>query len=561
MSKVENRSLRGDFYQQFLHVGRNAHRLIAMQDQDPCSPSFGCFHYSYWRDKTSDFPDARYQEAGAALGLLSLPVFDGWRDGQGWPNPDTLMGCFRSGLRNLARQQYPEGCYDEWYIGERGFAATAFTTAAYGIAGTLLGDSLSGGDRDVLTCTLGKAAHWLSQREDLVKTNHEIVAASALAAVWKLTGEERWRHAAAHKLEAAFNNRTDEGWFLELGGADLGYSHLILDQLMLYEWMIEDGEARRAASRLLEFLVPHLHPDITTSADGGTCRNQFVGQIGFLMLREDRSAGSVVAALSSMRDSTRRIHCYLGDDLRLSRGALYPVLAAHFVLAGDAAPASDALDCYPQGWSVHRAAGLAAYHRGDLHVYVPAAGGAVTRIYQGDRLILEDLGVDIGERDVVFTARTYDSSRPIAAIDNGISLSVAFGRAQYFFPSLLQRLLLRLGSVTPWSSRSIRALIDRYRVKHRTAGNQSAASVQSGALRFTLLRNVVIDADSIRIIDVIRDGRNAMSADTILYEIRPSGARKRIPSLDFTEASSLRVTKSISTKAAQPELHFDLTYE
>ena len=110
-------------------------------------------------------------------------------DAEGWPSRDILMGSFHSALRNLARQQYPEGCYDEWYKGERGFAATAFTTPAYGSAGALLGDGISAEDRDVVTRTLDRAAHWLSRREDLVETNHEIVAATALAAVWKLTGE------------------------------------------------------------------------------------------------------------------------------------------------------------------------------------------------------------------------------------------------------------------------------------------------------------------------------------------------------------------------------------
>jgi hypothetical protein len=560
MNQGESR-LRGDFLQQLLYVGRNTHRLIAMQDQDPCSPSFGCFHYPYWRDKTSEFPDARYQEAGAALGLLSLAVFDGFRDAEGWPSREILIGSFRSGLRNLARQQYPEGCYDEWYKGERGFAATAFTTAAYGIAGALLGDSLSAEDRDVLTHTLDKAANWLSQCEDLVKTNHQIVAATALAAVWKLTGKQWSRHAAAHKLEAALANRTEEGWFLELGGADLGYGHLIFDQLMLYERMMKDGKAERAASRLLEFLIPHLHPDVTISPDGSTCRNQYVGQVGFLLLREDSSARAVVAKLSSMKDSSKRIHCYLGDDLRLARWALYPVLAAHFVLASHVSPLGDALDCYPQGWTIHPAAGLAAYHRGDLHVYVPAAGGAVTRIYRGDRLIIEDLGLDIREGDVAFTARTYESGRPIAELESGISLSVSFGQAHYLFPSFLQRLVLRVGSVTPWSSRLIRTLIDRYRVKHKTAGNQSAALVQSGARRFTLLRQVEIDGDTLRITDLIRDDKNAMSADTIFSEIRPSTLRRLTPLRGFTSAATLQMTKSIATKHTEPEICFELICE
>src|SRR5262249_12095850 len=66
----------GDVRFQLDHVAREAWRLIALQDGDPNSPSFGCFHTAYWRDKTSEFPDARFQEAGAALGLLSLPIFD-----------------------------------------------------------------------------------------------------------------------------------------------------------------------------------------------------------------------------------------------------------------------------------------------------------------------------------------------------------------------------------------------------------------------------------------------------------------------------------------------------
>ena len=58
-----------------------------------------------------------------------------------------------SGLQRRPRdtEQYPEGCYDEWYKGERGFAVTAFTTVAYGLAALLLDDGLDARDRDLLT--------------------------------------------------------------------------------------------------------------------------------------------------------------------------------------------------------------------------------------------------------------------------------------------------------------------------------------------------------------------------------------------------------------------------
>ena len=112
--------LQGDVLNQLRHVGGTADRLLTIQDRDPCSPSFGSFHYAYWRDKTSDFADVRFQEAGAMLGLLSLPAFDCLREAEGCS--------LQRRPRELAKEQYPEGCYDEWYKGERGFAVTAFTT-------------------------------------------------------------------------------------------------------------------------------------------------------------------------------------------------------------------------------------------------------------------------------------------------------------------------------------------------------------------------------------------------------------------------------------------------
>jgi hypothetical protein len=110
--------LQGDVLNQLRHVGGAAERLLTIQDRDPCSPSFGSFHYAYWRDKTSDFADVRFQEAGAVLGLLSLPAFDALRAAERWPSRQALLASFSAGLANLASEQYPEGCYDEWYKGE-----------------------------------------------------------------------------------------------------------------------------------------------------------------------------------------------------------------------------------------------------------------------------------------------------------------------------------------------------------------------------------------------------------------------------------------------------------
>ena len=42
-----------DIEYQLRYVAEAAWRLMAMQDDNPVAPSHGCFHYGYWRDKTS----------------------------------------------------------------------------------------------------------------------------------------------------------------------------------------------------------------------------------------------------------------------------------------------------------------------------------------------------------------------------------------------------------------------------------------------------------------------------------------------------------------------------
>ena len=251
-----------------------------------------------------------------------------------------------------------------------------------------------------------RAAQWLSQRDDTVKINHEIAAAAALAAVWRLTGEERWHRAAEHKIEVCLAHQSEEGWFSELGGADLGYSSVALDYLMIYWRLTGDDRAAFAASRLLEFLVPHLHPDLTAAAEAGICRNAYVGQIGFLLLDGHPLAQAVGGRMATLADSAKRTRPYLDDDLRLCRWGILPVLAA--LLASPPDPAETPAEfarCYAPGWTVHKIAGLAAYRRDDLHIYAPVAGGAVTRVYRGERLILEDLGLHLRDGDKIFAVR------------------------------------------------------------------------------------------------------------------------------------------------------------
>lgn len=486
---------KGDFLHQLVFVGDATRRLLSMQDTDPLSPSHGNFHCAYWRDKTSEFADARYQEAGAALGLLSHPAFHQLGASRGWPTPSELMGACHAALAQLRRLQYPEGCYDEWYKGERGFAATAFTTLNYAACAVELGPAMPDETTRLVQETLEPAAGWLSRRDDLVKVNHQVAAAAALAAFHRLTGKACWRAAALDKLRSAVATQTAEGWFPELDGMDFGYSALVLDLLMhLHRW-IEAGEALSAATRLANFLLPHMHPDVTFAAEAGTCRNRFAGQAGFLLLAPYHpSARAVAARLAAMEPgaSETRILAYLGDDLRLARWSTQPLLAALAFQTAPPLPAADAELPVPAGWTIHDGAGVAAFHRGDLHVHIPFGGSTAVRAFAGGRALPHEHG----SRS---PALSIAAGRIVARTPNAIDVLYEQASPRYLFPGFLSRLLLRLGSCTAPTSRLTRWIIDRYRLRARTAINQAATAVAMGGDRHRFARRIEIGDERINV--------------------------------------------------------------
>jgi hypothetical protein len=502
---TEPAALQGDFLHQLLHVGDAAGRLLAMQDRDPLSPSFGSFHYAYWRDKTSEFGDARFQEAGAALGLLAHPAFRDLGVARGWPRPEVLLAAFHAGLINLQRLQYAEGCYDEWYKGERGFAATAFTTFAYASAALELTDQLPNQTADLLRETLAPAAHWLLARDDLVKVNHEVVAAAALAAYGRLAEDDLALAGARAKLRRSLDTQRPEGWFPELRGMDFGYSALVVDYLGHYGRRMGMETVADAAGRVVRFLLPHFHPDLTLAAEAGTCRNPYAGQAGYVLLAPHvEEAAALTHRLASLPASASRarIAAYLVDDLRLARWSILPVLGA--LVAADNPDLGRSLGLAPaQGWTVHPEAGVAAYHDAQLHVHFPFSGGAVTRVYAGDRLLLADLGIEAERDEARFTSLHHSGDRSAQLAPDLVAARFDLAQPGYLFPGFLQRLVLRLGSTFAWSSRWMRAGIDWYRQRKRTAINQSATAVGKGGPRFALERQVRITDGKVVITDTI----------------------------------------------------------
>ena len=545
-----------DFEYQLRFVCDAAWRMVEMQDRDALSPSHGCFHYAYWRDKTSEFPDARFQEAGAAVGLLSLSRFDDTRGPNGLPAASELYRSFSAALRFWEASQYPEGCWDEWYKGERGFAATEFTMIAYGLASRYLGEQMDSPDRQRLADTMLKAGRWLAPRHDRVKANHEAAAAAALALAWEVTGVTEFRDAAQEKIQDTLARQTDEGWFPEVGGMDLGYCSVLLDYVMIYVDVTGDHSPVPAMTRLVGFMLPFIHPDVTVSPEAGLCLNPYVSRLGFCLLaaQGDPTAAAIIATLKTTSPGRGALSTFLADDLRLLRWSYLPVVTGFVYPADSTKGASSLADFYPAGWTVRNGSAIAAHHSEGHHVYFSVAGGGAVRVYMKEELICEDLGVDIVSGDSSWGSAGYQADRSIVRTDTGVGFESPMSKAAFVYPGFLPRLILRLGSITPVTSRLLRRAIDRYRLRNSTAINQSAAPVAGGGSRFLFAREVSVDGAVVEIVDRIVSKQGAIGFDELNFKLSFSGERYTPPA-DTWRESAVRIVKRISVSNRGAEFY------
>ncbi len=66
-----------DIERQIAYVVDGVERLLWQIDKDPLSPTYGCAHLAYWRDKTSDVADMRRQEGLLPLAMLFTGDYPG----------------------------------------------------------------------------------------------------------------------------------------------------------------------------------------------------------------------------------------------------------------------------------------------------------------------------------------------------------------------------------------------------------------------------------------------------------------------------------------------------
>ncbi|MBI5815591.1 MAG: hypothetical protein HZB29_08265 [Nitrospinae bacterium] len=507
-----------DIEDQITFVAGSVERLLSQMDHDPLSPTYGCMSLSYWRDKTSDVADARRQEAALTFALLFKRDYPG----SGWRGSSRLRNAVIAAISFWRQSQYSDGSLDEWYKGERAFAAAAFTTFAMARTLEVMGDDLP---EEVLLMAregLELSAGWLTRRNDLFKTNHQAVGVAALAFAAKALGNERLTVAAKEKLDSIIAVQTPEGWFPEVGHMDPGYTFLTVEYVAMAMDLWDDWSQVGPFVKAYDFACEWVHPDLRLGEEYGVCHNPYVSRIAAILM--EPHSGRAEFLRGEFAGKAAGFESYkntLGDELRLSRWAYQPLLAHYYALKTLRAPRKQSEEPPLFGHSsdrrMYKSANIGWFSgKNYTAVFAPAAGGLV-RIFNSENLKqTADFGYAIKLDDGMATNLTYNRSLPYIEEGGAMSTKAPVSAVKKFMPSFAARVGLRLACSTATGSRLARMAIDKVRERKGTALNQSSANLAANGADITLRRVVTPSETSVEVEDELLFGE-AAGLDNIMF--------------------------------------------
>lgn len=527
--------------------------LVELADRDPLSPTFGCFYYPYWRSKSSDYVNARCQEAVYTLALLYKNDYPGGN----CRCREEIRELAVAGALFWASLQHGDGSFDEWYAGEHGFAATAFSAFALSATFSLLQEEFRSQDREILKKALLSAGRWLSLHDDLDKINHEAVGAAALYSLGKTLGEVPFRKEAERKVNLVIERQTKEGWFPELGGVDTGYSFLTLEYLSQCYLFSRDEKLKGALVRALEFLSYFVHPDLTTGREYNLCGNSYISLLAASIMgefsplarslfAEGIARGNAMVQLAQ-DDLSRCYHLYNGllayDHFRDNEGIWDQ---ARRELPFKSAPFRR---FFPES-------GLVAVKTANYYVVCAGKSGGLAKVFseRGD-LSFQDRGYTLTAADqAARSSFRLGPDNSVSWSDKGdMEVTASFREGSYFFPHPLARLLLKVVSRLPGGYLMVKKGIDFIRRRKNASFQLTAVSGRPSSR--ILKRTIIFQEGSVRILDEIsgKEGEGVLRAmievevktDGLISE-RPAAGDEDYLSEILSRSAGARVEKEIT---------------
>ncbi len=306
-------------------IGSVLPRILTQLNRDPNTLHYGSFDRNWWHYKIRDFSSIILQQGGYFLEMAAdLPEFKG--------NRAQFRSFADAAVDFWAGRAVRRGAFEEYYPWEDGYPPLAFSTLAIA---KIIHRKGTGTTRH--SDALRKAAIKLTQRFEPQAANQQIAGLAALAVLKKLdpglVNNPKFEHLTVKTLAL----QSEEGWFNEYDGPDLGYLSVSLDCLWdLYDYTGDPrfyDSAERAFS-FLSRLVIHRRGSIGMHNARNTDYIVPYGICRFLQSENQElvnSARQVAAVLYSGMDSPLHFF-HATDDRYWSHYIGHSVVRAQLVL-------------------------------------------------------------------------------------------------------------------------------------------------------------------------------------------------------------------------------------
>lgn len=281
---------------------RSLPRLLSLQDRNPLSTTYGCFHRDYWLYKTADFPDAVRQFAVHALALAYAYDFGSGDGGLGprhtYYRNSNLRDWAIAALNFWAGIQHADGSFDEFYPHERGWVGpTAFTAYASAESLRLLRAEMSPETICRVEASLRRAAHFIArgETEEDHLGNHHAMAYLAVSTAADVLEDPTLRASLPTLWQSLLRYQHDEGWFTEYDGADPGYLSATISFLAKVYQRHPTEDLRRVLKPAVDFASYFVYPDGTYAGMTGSRNTVHCYPHGFELLAPELPTSAAIA--------------------------------------------------------------------------------------------------------------------------------------------------------------------------------------------------------------------------------------------------------------------------
>ena len=224
-------------------INRNFPRLLTQLNRDPNTEHYGSFDRNWWHYKIRDFSSIILQQGGYFLEMAAqLPEYSEFSE--------QLREYSLASADFWAGKAGKRGAFEEYYPWENGYPPLAFSTLA--IAKIIQSQNI---ETARFGNALKKAARKLQQRFEPKAANQQIAGLAALAVLKKINPEFVDDRNFSRLTEQTLALQSEEGWFTEYDGPDLGYLSVSLDCLWDLFDNTEDQRFAESATRAFRFLA------------------------------------------------------------------------------------------------------------------------------------------------------------------------------------------------------------------------------------------------------------------------------------------------------------------